>query len=413
MNRILHIKSCLKSSPTSQKQLYFSQFDDCGFIKGVGNFKWEFNNTNPNKSDLFPLHIADMDYPPPACIFKALETRINIRNYGYTDISNAYYDSIVNWYHKNHNFSVKKDQIYPFLSKTLTGLGLIFDSFTKPGDSIILLTPIYYEFFHTIEKHDCSIIESPLIYKDSSFQIDFKDFEEKILKKKPKIFLFCSPHNPVCRVWTVDEITRLSEICLRYNVLFVSDEVFKDLIFAPNKYHTVAGFKPYENNTIVVSTVGKAFNLNGIETSFSIIKNPVLYEKVAKTANKYYISNIYGNIFSQIVTIAALTEEGRIWLESVREYIYENYKLMCEYFKENLPEIKPCVLEGCFVILCDFEGLNISYDEFIKKANQGNIFINDGRVMHCNNKMFRLNLACSRKVLEGALCRFKEIFGKN
>lgn len=401
-----------KSEGFSTKQALFKQFDECGPIKGISNIKWDFiPPKNPEKPGYFPLWIADMDYPVPDCIQKKLEARVLVANYGYTETTNEYHRAIINWYYKNHGLSVKKEEIYRYSAKTLTGLGLIIQAFSERNDSVIVLSPVYNMFFEMIKSNERNLVDSPMIYSDRTFLIDFEDFEQKILKQRPKIFIFCNPHNPVGRVWKKEEILKLQEICLRYEVLFASDEVFSELVFADNK-HIIPFIPPYENNTILLTSLGKAFNINSIETGYCIIKNPTLLEKFAKVAKNIALDPMFGNVFSQLVTIGAYSDEGKFWLECVREYIYENYLMMVKYFRENLNEIEPINLEGCFILLCDFSRMGITEEEFLARTQEGNIIVNGGSVYKAPGKMFRMNIACSKKTLMGALERFKEIFNK-
>lgn len=416
-NRLAEISKFITNNNTkselfSAKQALFKQFDECGLIKGISNIKWDFiPPKNPEKQGYFPLWIADMDFPVPDCIQKQLLARVSFANYGYTETANEYHRSIINWYYKNYGFSVKKEDIYRYSAKTLTGLGLIIQAFSEKGESVIVLSPVYNMFFEMIKSNERNLIDSPMIYKERTFFIDFDDFEGKILKHRPKIFIFCNPHNPVGRVWKKEEIIKLQEICLRYEVLFVSDEVFAELVFDDNK-HIIPFMAPFENNTILLTSLGKAFNVNSIETGYCIIKNPILQEKFSKVCKNIALDLTFGNVFSQLVTVGAYSDEGKFWLQCVREYIYENYLMMVKYLRENLNEIVPIKLEGCFILLCDFSQLGISEAEFLSRTQEGNIIVIGGSVYKAPGKMFRINIACSKKILMGALERFQEIFKK-
>ena len=409
VSRFIPLKKCLLSNQQSEKSKLFAEFDNCGAVSGIGNVKWETPIQNPAKSHFYSLWVADMDYPVPNFIQKALRDRISIPNYGYTETTEEYYKSIIQWYHNNHGFQLKKSDIYRCSAKVVSILGLLLQTFTEIGDGIMLLTPIYHAFFAVISANERKILESPLIFKDNSFFIDYEDLEDRILKDKPKIMLFCNPHNPVGRVWRKDEIERVQEICLRYGVLMVSDEVFSDFTFNGTK-HVVAAFEPYDQNTVVMMSLGKAFNLNGVETGFFFSKNPKLIEKINKNAEKVELVTVFGNVFSELVTKAAYSAEGRVWLEYVKEYIYGNYLMMVEYFSQNLKKIVPVNLEGSFILVCDYERLGVSEEEFMKKTLEENIFVVEGSKFHAKRKMFRINIACSRKLLRGALEKLVEIF---
>lgn len=415
MSRLLFLKKSLCANKNEdsqlQKKALFAQFDGCGLSKGIGSLKWEVNSPqNYDKPGYFPLWIADMDFPIQDSIKKALINRVSVDNFGYTSTSEEYYESIMEWYFKYHNgFVVKKEEIFRYSGKSMTGFCLILHALSNPGDSVLLLTPNYMRFFNSTESNERKLVESPLIYKNRTFYIDFQDVEDKILRNKVKIFVFCSPHNPVGRVWNKEEITRLQEICFRYNVIFVSDEVFGDLVFANNKHIVAASIKPFENNTVLLCSLGKAFNLNGVETGYCIIKNPEIMKKFEKSAEKVELFTNVGNIFSELVTKTAY-KEGRFWLECVNEYIYENYKMMEKFFKEYIPEIEPMILEGSFVLLCDYNKLCITEKEFMKKTTEGNVIVNAGSMFHGPKGMFRINLACSRVILKGALERLRELF---
>ena len=413
LNQFFHLKKVLlsnKSEEDSQKKALFEQFDQSGHVPGIENFKWDYHKPKNPLKPFYPLWIADIDFSTPDFIQKALQNRVSIANYGYTGTSSNFNEALIKWFFTCHSYLVKKEEIFRFSSKSLTGLGLMLQAFSKTGDGIILLTPIYHAFFHIIEAFGLNLIESPLIYKDRTFYIDFDDMERKIVEKKPKIFLFCSPHNPVGRVWTKEEITKVSEICLRHNVLFISDEVYADWGFAGKK-HTVSGFPPFENNTILFFSLGKSFNLNGVETGYSIVKNPKHRQSLEKSGEKMSLFPSFGNIFSDVVMTAAFLE-GKFWLDCMKQYTYENYLMMVEFFKENIPEIEPVALEASFILLCDITKMGISEKEFITKCEDGNIIVIAGSEFHCKRPMFRINIGCSRHHLKEALQQMKKIFKK-
>jgi len=410
-SRFVSLKKALLSNQNDEKASIFQKFDKCGYVPGINNIKWESPKRNQEKKEIYPLWIADMDFPVPDFIQKALETRVACANYGYTSTSDEYFQAIIQWFFKNHSFILKKTDIFRFSAKSLTGLGILIQAFSQPGDGIILATPIYLAFFHVIDASGRKIVESPMIYKDRTFFIDYDDLEMKILKNRPKMMIFCNPHNPAGRVWKKNEIERVHEICLRYEVLLISDEVFGDLVFEGHQ-HVVAAYEPYDQNTILMGSLGKSFNLNGVETGFVVTKNPKLMEKIMKIGEQFALLPDFGNIFSDVATKAAYSSEGKIWLKYVKEYIYDNYLMMVEYFKENLKEIVPVVLEGSYILLCDFEELGISEEEFMKRSEEENIFVNPGSKFHTQRKMFRINIACSRQVLRGALERWTVIFKK-
>lgn len=393
-----------------EKAKLFQQFDESGQVSGIYSFKWEYlTKKHPERPEFYPLWVADMDYPVAEIIKTALSNLVSKSHFGYTFCADDYYKAVIDWYSTYHQIEFKKEEIYKYSSRALLAIGLIMQTFSEVGDKILLLTPVYYMFFESIKANERELLESPLIYKDRSFFIDFADFEEKVIKNKPKIFFFSNPHNPVGRVWTKEEICKLHEICLKNNVIFVSDEVFSEIVFAENKY--IQPFiPPYENNTIMIGSLGKNFNLNGIETCYCIIRSPELREKFTKGARKLSLFKTDGNIFSHLVTIAAYSKEGKFWVDCVREYIYENYKMMDKFFEENFNEIVPIKLEGSFVLLCDYSKLDISEDDFFKKCEEEDIIISKGSPFHIPTKMFRINIACSRKLLREALEKIKEIF---
>lgn len=285
-------------------------------------------------------------------------------------------------------------------------------AFTKEGDAVLIQQPVYYPFSETILDNKRKLVNSPLKRTGDRYEIDFEDFEEKIIQEQVKLFIFCSPHNPVGRVWEKDELKRIGEICLKHGVIVVSDEIHSDFVY-PGHQHTVFASlsKEISDITITCTAPSKTFNIAGLQISNIFIENPVLREKVKKAIAQTGYSQV-----NQIGLAAcqAAYEGGEEWLEELKEYLAGNIEYTRAFLKEHLPKITLIEPEGTYLLWLDFKAYNLTEEEreelIVKKAglwlDSGSMFGPDGEGYE------RINIACPRKTLEKALWQLKEVFSK-
>lgn len=368
--------------------------------------KWDNLEELYGNKDLLPLWVADMDFPVAPAISNALKKRTEHGVYGYNLISDRYYQAVINWMKRRHSWDIEREWIV-FTPGVVPALSYAVRAFTKPGDKVIIQSPVYHPFYSTIETNGRHVVTNPLIYKDGKYYMDYEDLEEKIDSRTRLLFL-CSPHNPVGRVWTEEELRRLGKICLENDIIVVSDEIHFDIVFKGHK-HTVFAKVSEEirENSIICTAPSKTFNIAGLQVSNIIIPNRRLRERFNIELEKDHISR--PNIFGQEALIAAY-EESEEWLDELIHYIEENKNYFIGYVENNLPQLEVIDSEGTFLLWVDCSGLNMDPEElnhfFVNRCklalNRGDMFGQEGRLF------YRFNIGCPRSILKEALDRIKE-----
>jgi cystathionine beta-lyase len=375
----------------------------------MGSSKWEeMLEANPDVSKgIVPFSVADMELKNPPEVIEGLKEYIVSIVLGYTMPTKSYLNAVCGWMKKRHSWDIKPDWIVGSAGV----VGAFFTAIralTDPGDGVIIMSPVYYPFYFAIEKNNRTVVKNPLINTGSTYEIDYKDLEKKAQNPKNKVLLFCSPHNPVGRVWKKEELEKVGEICLRNNVLIISDEIHFDLIM-PGHNHTVFASISNElaNNMVVCTAPSKTFNLAGMQTSNIIIPN----KKIREAYTKITESNGSGelNILGYKACEIAYTKcEG--WLDELIKLIYHNHLELKKYIEENIPKIKVYDLEGTYLQWMDFRALGLNKKE-LEAFNQkkAQLFFDEGYMFGDEGTGFeRMNLACPTKVLMEALKRLKK-----
>ena len=371
-------------------------------IDRTNNFsaKWSEMNKNFGTNNLLPMWVADMDFLTAPCVMEALKDRLEQGIFGYTTRPSSYNESIVNWL--DNRFSGKINQEWLMFSPAvITSISLLIQNLTQKNDKIMIQEPVYSPFHSIVESNERNLVISPLVkLDDGSYVMDYEDIEAKI--KDVKVFILCNPHNPVGRVWTREELTRLGEICLKHNVLIISDEIHSDIILKNHKHTPFASIsKEFRENTITCMAPTKTFNLAGLQSSFLVISNPYYYEVMDKAFSILDIKR--NNAFSLVATEAAYNY-GEDWLYELIKYIEGNVDFAIDYIKNHMPQLKVKKPEGTYLLWVDFSNLNVDKKD-LKNAliNKGRIALSDGSSFGIGGDgYYRINLACPRSmVLEG------------
>ncbi len=369
--------------------------------QNTSSMKWDATEELFGEKDLLPLWVADMDFKVPDEVIEAIQSQAEHGIFGYTSKLEGYYDAVISWMKRRHNWNVEKEWICSSPG-VVPALSLIVQAFSEPGDKIIVQPPVYYPFMKSIESHNRQVVFNPLQYKGDRYEMDFADLISKIGDSVKMLFL-CNPHNPSGRVWTKEELTRLGDICLEHNILVVSDEIHADLVFKPNVYTPFAAIsEAFADNSISCTAPSKTFNLAGLQSSNIIISNKELKEKFVVETDKYFIGMT--NTFGVIATEAAYNY-GEQWLEECLDYIYGNLQFVTEYFETHLPSLKVLPLESTYLAWIDCRELGLTAEEleklFLSKAK---VALNQGYVFGPGGEGFvRMNLACPRAVVEKAV----------
>ena len=311
--------------------------------------KWDGQTTMFGEEGLLAMWVADMDFQVPQCVKEALTKYVESGVYGYYKIPDAYYQAFINWEKEQHGYEVKKEWIR-FSPGVVAGFHWLVQIFTKPKDAVLVNTPVYYPFFKAVKNNDRKLICSDLVNESGVYTVDFEDFEKKIVENSVKLFILCSPHNPVGRVWKKEELKKLFEICKKHQVLVVSDEIHQDLVYGENTHIPSLSVGDYDHMMISLTAPSKTFNIAGAQNSIVVIPD----EELRKKWDRYIEGNSLpsGNAFGYVATQAAY-EGGAGWLEGVKKQIYENYKYLKTQLQEKLPEIIVTPLEGTYLCWVD------------------------------------------------------------
>ena len=383
------------------------------------NFDEEINRKNTNCAkydglkkyfgyeDLNPLWVADMDFKTPSFINDAIINAAKNSLYGYSIDSDEIYQSIINWQNTQHNWQINKEDIY-MINGVVPAYSACIEAFSEENDEVIVQTPIYPPLFKCVNANNRKVVVNELKKDENGYYtMDLEDLESKITPKT-KILALCSPHNPVGRVWSKEELEKLSLICIKHNIIIVSDEIHSDITF--KKFTPLASIsKEIANQTITLNSAGKTFNIAGLNSAYAISKNQDLLNKFKKIAQKREIQSV--NFFGYIATKAAYNN-GAKFVEELKKYLLSNIEFTKKYFEKNALKIDFFQPEATYLLWLDFSKINLSHNE-IKTIllTKSKIALNDGVSFGSNgNKYFRLNLALSQKALETALNQISKEF---
>lgn len=369
-------------------------------------------NTNSYKYDsapnqeIIPLWVADMDFPTAPVVQEAILRRAQHPIFGYVKVPESFYQSTMNWFARRHGWTIPRDA-FIYTSGVVPAISAIIQGICKPGDKVLVQTPVYNCFFSSIRNSGCERVDSPLIYEDGTYRIDFEDFEQKASDPGVKVFLMCNPHNPAGRVWTREELTRLGEICLKHQVFVISDEIHCELVMPGYKYTPFASLSPeFMQHSAVCISPSKSFNIAGLQIANIIIADAEIQKKVDKAININEVCDV--NPFGVEALQAAYTPEGEEWLMQLNDYIAGNYEFLCAFFQKELPQFPVTKLEGTYLAWIDVRSLNESSEQLEERLmEEQKVWINAGSI-YGTEGFIRINLACPRATLEEGLKRLKK-----
>lgn len=366
--------------------------------------KWDFTKERFGKENILPLWVADMDFESAPPIVNAITERSKHGIYGYTDAKGKLSKALVHWMSKRHATVIKSQWVVQSPG-VVTSVNTAILAFTKPGDRVLLQTPIYYPFYDSIRLNDRVLVENPLKVAEDSYEMDL-DHLEKSFKSGVALMVLCSPHNPIGCVWQKDTLTAVIELCNTYNVTLVSDEIHCDLVFSPHTHHSILKLTQENDNIIVFNSPTKTFNIAGLSISNAIIQSKEKREAFSRMlhANGSDMLNIFG--FEAAI---AAYNESESWLDALLPYLKSNYEFMAEYLYNNIPEILPIRPDATYLAWLDCRKLGIAPEDlkafFVNEAGVG---LNDGITFgHAGLGFQRINFACPRATLEEALNRIQ------
>lgn len=381
-------------------------FDERIDRKDTSSVKYEELDINFGKKDLMPFWVADMDFKLPDFAISTLVKRAEHGVFGYTTRIPEFYDAVINWLSTRHHLEIEKEDI-EYGPGVVFLLNMMIRKFTKEGDKIIIQPPVYYPFFNIIKGNHRVIVENNLIEKDGNYTMDFEDLKSKAKDPEVKMLILCSPHNPVGRVWTREELEELGRICIDNDVLVVSDEIHFDLVFKPNKHIPFASISDeFKMNSITCTAPSKTFNIAGLHSAYCIIHDK---EKMDLYRNELKLLDLNrSNSFSREIT-QSLYEKGHQWVDELIDYLKDNMDFVYDYVVENIEGIKPLKMEGTYLMLLDCRDLGLDIEQLDELFIHAGIALDSGYWFGETGKGFmRLNLACPRSMIKEALDRLKE-----
>ena len=366
----------------------------------TGSLKWD---TIP--ADVLPLWVADMDFPVAPAIQRALADRVSHGIFGYANVDHTYYDAIISWFGRRHDWSIQREWIR-YTTGVVPAISCCLKALTLPGERVLVQTPVYNCFFSSIRNQGCDIVENELVRHDDTYIVDWDDFELKCADEKVTVFLLCNPHNPAGRVWTAEELGRMGQICRRHGVRVISDEIHCELVMPGYTYTPFAAVNDANlNNSVTLNSPSKSFNIAGLQIANIVCPDADVRRRVERVVNIYEVCDV--NPFGPVALKAAYNESER-WLDELIPYIHGNYRFLKSYLAERLPSVDVVRLEGTYLAWVSIRSLGINGDEAAR------LLLKDGKVFLCSGMLYgkrsgrdylRVNLACPRDLLREAMSR--------
>ena len=372
-------------------------FDEPVVRRGTNCVKWDESEID----DIIPMWVADMDFRVAPAIQKALEQRVAHGVFGYNIVPESYYEAVISWFRRRHQWTISRESIL-YTTAVVPAVSCVIKALTMPGEKVLILSPAYNCFFSSIRNNGCEVLESPLVNEDSSFKIDWQDFEQKCADEKTTLFLLCNPHNPCGRVWNREELQRMYDICHRHGVTVVSDEIHCELIMPGYEF---VPFGTITDDCVVTNSPSKNFNTAGLQIANIICTNPEWRRRIDRAININEVCDV--NPFG-IVALQAAYNESEDWLDELNQYLWQNYQTLCDFFAHELPQLRVTRLEGTYLVWVDHRALGISTDElFNRLLNEGHVWVSPGTMYgpQTGEGFIRINIACPRSQLNEALKR--------
>ena len=384
-------------------------FDEVIDRKGTNCLKYDFAGDRGYPEGVLPFWVADMDFRTAPPVIEELARRVQHGIFGYTDPGADYRAAVWNWMKTQHDWTPAVGSL-TITPGVVFALGMAVQSFTAPGDAVLIQQPVYYPFSSIILGNDRQLVNSPLVLKDGHYEIDFVDFEQKITSKNVKLFLLCNPHNPAGRVYTRDELQKMATICLQHGVTIVADEIHNDFIRKGYEHTVLASLgNDIAQHVVTCTAPSKTFNLAGLQISNIFIENESMRQKFRATIDHagYSQPNALGMFAAQ-----AAYEKGLPWLEALRDYLEQNYQKTKAFLEKELPKVQLIEPEGTYLLWLDFRAYGLSakeLDDII--VHEANLWLDSGHIFGKDGEGFeRLNIACPWATLEQGLKQLARTF---
>ena len=391
---------------------------------GINSNKWEFifdedhnatfgDHAHPKHGDerLLPLWVADMDFRCPPAVVEAVVARAQRGVFGYCSPTDSYYDTVIHWFARRYGRSIERDWIV-ITPGVVPAINMLIQTLTEPEDKVIIQRPVYHPFTNSVKNNGREVVSNSLVMVNGRYQMDFDDLANKAADPAVKMAILCSPHNPIARVWSAEELTRFGEICLDNDVLIIADEIHCDLLFSGVEFTSFASISErFAQNSVICTAASKTFNIAGMKLSNIVIPNEEIREKFKQTITA---TGLLGtNTFGVVATEAAY-KFGEEWLTAVMAYVEGNYNFAQDYLAEHLPQLHLMPAEGTYLVWIDCRALEMtSEDRKHLIFDKARLYLDEGEMFGPEGGGFeRINLACPRSLLEEALGRLKKVIGE-
>lgn len=370
-------------------------FDTVINRRGTNSYKWDI----VKEEDVIPLWVADMDFKAAPAILEALKKRVEHGVFGYTLVPDSYYEAIINWFARRHNWQIDRSWII-YTTGVVPAVSCAIKALTLPGEKVLIQTPDYNCFFSSIKNNGCEVAENELVRRGDSYEVDFEDFERQCADEKTTVFLLCNPHNPAGRVWTKEELERMNDICLAHGVRVISDEIHCELVMPGHRFTPFAAISDAcRDNSVVLNSPTKAFNIAGLQIANIICADPAMRRRIDRAVNINEVCDV--NPFG-VAALQAAYNESEEWLDSLNHYIWGNYLALKEFIAKELPRLEVTRLEGTYLAWVDIKATGLTSDEaYGKLMKEGRVYVNSGTMYgrRAGEGYLRINLACPRATL--------------
>ena len=383
-------------------------FDELIERRGTGCVKWD---ESPSPITI-PLWVADMDFAVAPAIREAVRKRAEHPVFGYTHVGDDYYDAVISWFQRRHQWTVRREEIL-YTTGVVPAMSVAIKALTMPGERVLILSPDYNCFFSSIRNNGCEVLESCLLRlcrnKPGSFEVDWSDFEAKCADEKTTVFLLCNPHNPTGRVWTKEELARMNDICLKHGVKVVSDEIHCELVMPGHTFQPFAAVsEACRQNCVTLNSPSKSFNIAGLQIANIICAQPAWHRRIDRAININEVCDV--NPFGPVALIAAYNESEQ-WLDELNQYLWGNYTALCDFVAKNIPQWTVCPLEGTYLVWVDITQTGMTAQQYADLLmEKAGVWVNPGTMYgpQSGEGYIRINIACPRSRLMEALRRIEE-----
>ncbi len=388
-------------------------FDERISRRGTGCVKWDelpaLFSDKDELQDVIPLWVADMDFQAAPAIREAVSRRAAHGVFGYTVVEDDYYEAIIRWFGRRHQWQVSREDIL-YTTGVIPAMSVAIKALTMPGEKVLMLSPDYNCFFSSIRNNGCEVLETVLRRTGDTFEVDFEDFEAKCADEKTTLFLLCNPHNPCGRVWTAAELQQMNDICMRHQVKVVSDEIHCELVMPGQVFHPFAAVsEACRQNSVILNSPSKSFNIAGLQVANIICSQPEWRRRIDRAININEVCDL--NPFAPVALKAAYNESEE-WIDQLNQYLWTNYLALCDFCSQHLPQWKVCRLEGTYLPWIDITATGLTSQQLSDRLlSEAKVWVNPGTMYgpQSGEGYIRLNIACPRSLLMEALQRIASL----